>query len=75
MPAAPPRRRRASPLTDEPLMDVSAVATYLGVKPQWIYNNWKAYGIPMHNLGGPKGNMLRCRPDELAAWIEGRRAA
>jgi excisionase family DNA binding protein len=53
------------------LLNVEEVANYLGVRTSWIYDNWKAKGIPFLRIGG----QLRVRYGDLDAWLNDQRAA
>ena len=48
------------------LLSVADLATYLGVKPQWIYNNHRSLGIPARKIGGH----LRFRLTDVDRWID-----
>jgi excisionase family DNA binding protein len=47
-------------------LSVADLATYLGVKPQWIYNNHRSLGIPARKIGGH----LRFRLTDVDRWID-----
>ena len=48
------------------LMNVDEAASYLGVKPSWIYNNHRMRKMPARKIGGH----LRFRTTELDRWID-----
>lgn len=51
------------------LMTLAEVAQYLGVKKSWLYDNYRAEGIPSYRVG--RG--LRFRQSDLDRWLEERR--
>lgn len=52
-------------------LDLQGVATYLGVKKSWVYDNWRREGIPFLKIGG----QLRARRADLDKWLNGKWAA
>jgi excisionase family DNA binding protein len=50
----------------EPLLDIDAVASLLGVPKSWIYERTRRHTIPAHRLG----RYLRFRWSEVERWIE-----
>ncbi|WP_433338794.1 helix-turn-helix domain-containing protein [Spirillospora sp. CA-294931] len=52
-------------------MSVSEVAEYLSVRESWVYDNWRAEGIPFFRIG----NQLRASRVDLDDWLASRRAA
>ncbi|GAA0945897.1 helix-turn-helix domain-containing protein [Actinocorallia libanotica] len=53
------------------LLNVEEVSNYLGVRTSWIYDNWKAEGIPFLRIGG----QLRARYADLERWLDSQQAA
>jgi excisionase family DNA binding protein len=51
------------------MMNVTQVADYLGVKPSWLYDNYRAEGIPTYRVG--RG--LRFRQSDLDKWLDARK--
>ncbi|MFJ5066558.1 helix-turn-helix domain-containing protein [Kitasatospora sp. NPDC088556] len=50
------------------MLSVADVAAYLQKPRGWVYNNWRAEGIPFKRVG----NQLRCRSTDLEKWVDGR---
>ncbi|MEW1912824.1 helix-turn-helix domain-containing protein [Kitasatospora sp. NPDC085895] len=48
------------------LMNVNELASYLAMKPAWVYNNHRTLGIPSRKIGGH----LRFRQSEVDRWID-----
>ncbi|WP_367132500.1 MULTISPECIES: helix-turn-helix domain-containing protein [Streptomyces] len=48
------------------LLTAVDVAEYLGKPLSWVYNEWRAVGIPFRRIG----NQLRCRRADLEKWID-----
>ncbi len=55
----------------ERMMNVAQVADYLGVKASWLYDNYRAEGIPTYRVG--RG--LRFRQSDLDKWLDARKDA
>jgi hypothetical protein len=55
----------------QPMLNPSKVAETLDVPVSWVYDNWKAQGMPFVKIG----QALRCRPEDLERWIASRTAA
>ncbi|MDX6738612.1 helix-turn-helix domain-containing protein [Actinocorallia sp. A-T 12471] len=47
-------------------MGIPEVADYFALKRSWLYDHWRAQGIPFRKLGG----QLRIRRSELDEWYE-----
>lgn len=52
------------------LLTTREVAAYLGVSPETVLRRWRAGELPGYRLSS---NVLRFDPDEVRAWLEGRR--
>ncbi|MDZ4177870.1 MAG: helix-turn-helix domain-containing protein [Coriobacteriia bacterium] len=51
----------------ERLVDVAALAAYLGVKESWVYGKTAIGGLPCIRVG----RYLRFRVTDVLAWMEG----
>lgn len=51
----------------EPLLDVLGLATYLGVKPSWVYGKVGTGELPCIRVG----RYLRFRVSDVLAWMQG----
>ena len=60
------RRAVKEPNTGRNLLNAREVAEYLQVPVSWIYDNYRAVGLPAIKLG----KHLRFHPEELDQWLE-----
>lgn len=51
---------------DDTILDVEGLAEYLGVKPNWIYQQTHLNAIPYYKLG----SQLRFRKRDIDKWLE-----
>lgn len=51
----------------EALKGVGWLAEVLDQKTSWVYDNYKALGIPHVKVG----NSVKFRPSHVARWVEG----
>jgi excisionase family DNA binding protein len=56
-------------VTPEPMVDVKAVATMLGLKPYNVYDKAERGVLPAYKLEG----LWRFRVSEIEAWLQKRR--
>jgi excisionase family DNA binding protein len=57
--------------TPERFVGTKEVAAFIGKPASWVHNCAARHGIPRYRIG----NHWRFRLSEVAAWVEGRRAA
>jgi hypothetical protein len=52
------------------MLTPAQVGDHLGRPVSWVYDNWRAQGIPFVKIG----QALRCRPADLERWIDSQAA-
>lgn len=55
----------------EPLIDVEAAASILGMSPDWIFQEAAAGRLPSYKIGRARNSPRRFRASELEAFIQG----
>jgi predicted DNA-binding transcriptional regulator AlpA len=57
--------------TPEPFVGTKEVAAFIGKPASWVHNCAERHGLPRFRIG----LHYRYRLSEIAAWVEGQRAA